>query len=238
LRLRRGVVVLSCSLLASCGGGGSSNITGSSSTPAPPAIAVQLTPAAGSLTFEYGPGNSFGTVTPTLNWSAQVIAPASTSEMWVAVRLLNEDGSIECLHDAKNVGAVTAGLRYSASGSDFTIPGFASGFNSPCGDTFLTSVADVQLTDHAPFSSSPVVLQAAQFSYEFQVTRTGYTPTSSGSGGSGGSSGGGSCGAGPSGSTAKCSDGSWSGSQHCSGTCSKHGGVACWVCPGVLCSCG
>jgi hypothetical protein len=35
--------------------------------------------------------------------------------------------------------------------------------------------------------------------------------------------------------TAKCNDGTWSCSQNRSGTCSSHGGVACWVCPGVLC---
>ncbi len=36
--------------------------------------------------------------------------------------------------------------------------------------------------------------------------------------------------------TAKCRDGTWSCSQQRSGTCSSHGGVECWVCPGVLCT--
>ncbi len=36
--------------------------------------------------------------------------------------------------------------------------------------------------------------------------------------------------------TAKCNDGTWSCSQNRSGTCSSHGGVACWVCPGPLCN--
>jgi hypothetical protein len=35
--------------------------------------------------------------------------------------------------------------------------------------------------------------------------------------------------------TAKCQDGQWSCSQDRSGTCSGHGGVACYVCPGPLC---
>lgn len=35
--------------------------------------------------------------------------------------------------------------------------------------------------------------------------------------------------------TARCNDGSWSCSQNRSGTCSSHGGVSCWVCPGPLC---
>ena len=35
--------------------------------------------------------------------------------------------------------------------------------------------------------------------------------------------------------TAGCRDGSWSCSQNRSGTCSSHGGVSCWVCPGRLC---
>jgi hypothetical protein len=35
--------------------------------------------------------------------------------------------------------------------------------------------------------------------------------------------------------TAKCNDGSYSCSQNRSGTCSSHGGVGCWVCPGPLC---
>jgi hypothetical protein len=35
--------------------------------------------------------------------------------------------------------------------------------------------------------------------------------------------------------TAKCKDGTYSCSQNNSGTCSHHGGVACWVCPGPLC---
>lgn len=35
--------------------------------------------------------------------------------------------------------------------------------------------------------------------------------------------------------TARCKDGSYSCSQNRSGTCSSHGGVSCWVCPGVLC---
>lgn len=35
--------------------------------------------------------------------------------------------------------------------------------------------------------------------------------------------------------TAQCRDGSWSCSQNRSGTCSSHGGVSCWVCPGPLC---
>jgi hypothetical protein len=35
--------------------------------------------------------------------------------------------------------------------------------------------------------------------------------------------------------TAQCRDGSWSCSQNRSGTCSSHGGVSCWVCPGRLC---
>lgn len=36
--------------------------------------------------------------------------------------------------------------------------------------------------------------------------------------------------------TARCDDGAWSCSQNRSGTCSYHGGVSCWVCPGILCS--
>jgi hypothetical protein len=40
----------------------------------------------------------------------------------------------------------------------------------------------------------------------------------------------------PSGTTAVCKDGSFSSSQNRSGTCSSHGGVQCWICPGVLCS--
>lgn len=35
--------------------------------------------------------------------------------------------------------------------------------------------------------------------------------------------------------TARCNDGTYSCSQNRSGTCSSHGGVACWVCPGPLC---
>jgi hypothetical protein len=35
--------------------------------------------------------------------------------------------------------------------------------------------------------------------------------------------------------TAKCNDGAYSCSQNRSGTCSTHGGVACYVCPGPLC---
>jgi hypothetical protein len=35
--------------------------------------------------------------------------------------------------------------------------------------------------------------------------------------------------------TAQCKDGTWSCSQNRSGTCSSHGGVSCWVCPGTLC---
>jgi hypothetical protein len=35
--------------------------------------------------------------------------------------------------------------------------------------------------------------------------------------------------------TAKCNDGAYSCSQNRSGTCSSHGGVACYVCPGLLC---
>jgi hypothetical protein len=36
--------------------------------------------------------------------------------------------------------------------------------------------------------------------------------------------------------TAVCNDGAYSCSQNRSGTCSTHGGVKCWVCPGVLCN--
>ena len=36
--------------------------------------------------------------------------------------------------------------------------------------------------------------------------------------------------------TAVCNDGAFSSSQNRSGTCSSHGGVSCWICPGVLCS--
>lgn len=36
----------------------------------------------------------------------------------------------------------------------------------------------------------------------------------------------------PSGATAKCSDGSYSYSQNCSGTCSSHGGVSQWYISG------
>ena len=35
--------------------------------------------------------------------------------------------------------------------------------------------------------------------------------------------------------TARCKDGLWSCSQTRSGTCSGHGGVDCYVCPGPLC---
>jgi hypothetical protein len=40
----------------------------------------------------------------------------------------------------------------------------------------------------------------------------------------------------PSGSTAACKDGSFSQSQNRPGTCSSHGGVLCWICPGALCN--
>lgn len=40
----------------------------------------------------------------------------------------------------------------------------------------------------------------------------------------------------PAGTTAVCNDNSTSQSQNRSGTCSSHGGVKCWVCPGVLCN--
>jgi hypothetical protein len=36
--------------------------------------------------------------------------------------------------------------------------------------------------------------------------------------------------------TARCNDGTYSCSQNRSGTCSSHGGVACWICPGRLCT--
>jgi hypothetical protein len=39
----------------------------------------------------------------------------------------------------------------------------------------------------------------------------------------------------PSGATARCKDRTWSFSQHRSGTCAHHKGVAYWVCPGKLC---
>jgi len=39
----------------------------------------------------------------------------------------------------------------------------------------------------------------------------------------------------PAGATARCNNGQWSMSQNRSGTCSQNSGVACWVCPGVLC---
>lgn len=42
----------------------------------------------------------------------------------------------------------------------------------------------------------------------------------------------GSCGTG----TAVCNDGSYSCSQNRQGTCSSHGGVRCWICPGPLCN--
>ncbi len=35
--------------------------------------------------------------------------------------------------------------------------------------------------------------------------------------------------------TARCNDGTFSCSQNRSGTCSSHGGVSCWICPGRLC---
>ncbi len=35
--------------------------------------------------------------------------------------------------------------------------------------------------------------------------------------------------------TAGCKDGTWSCSRNRSGTCSSHGGVACFICPGPLC---
>jgi hypothetical protein len=40
----------------------------------------------------------------------------------------------------------------------------------------------------------------------------------------------------PAGATAMCKDGTYSQSQNRSGTCSSHGGVSCWICPGALCS--
>lgn len=40
----------------------------------------------------------------------------------------------------------------------------------------------------------------------------------------------------PGGTTAVCNDGTYSQSQNRSGTCSSHGGVRCWVCPGRLCN--
>lgn len=39
----------------------------------------------------------------------------------------------------------------------------------------------------------------------------------------------------PSGATAVCNDNTFSSSQNRSGTCSSHGGVSCWICPGALC---
>jgi beta-lactamase superfamily II metal-dependent hydrolase len=40
----------------------------------------------------------------------------------------------------------------------------------------------------------------------------------------------------PANATAVCKDGYYSSSQNRSGTCSSHGGVSCWICPGTLCS--
>lgn len=40
----------------------------------------------------------------------------------------------------------------------------------------------------------------------------------------------------PAGATARCRNGQWSSSQNRPGTCSSNGGVACWVCPGRLCT--
>lgn len=40
----------------------------------------------------------------------------------------------------------------------------------------------------------------------------------------------------PTGTTAVCNDNTYSQSQNRSGTCSSHGGVKCWVCPGPLCN--
>lgn len=40
----------------------------------------------------------------------------------------------------------------------------------------------------------------------------------------------------PTGTTAVCNDQTFSQSQNRSGTCSTHGGVLCWICPGPLCT--
>jgi hypothetical protein len=70
-------------------------------------------------------------------------------------------------------------------------------------------------------SADQSITLSADTTVNFSLTRTsgGCGPTSA------------SCGA----ATAKCNDGTYSCSQTRSGTCSSHGGVACWICPGTLC---
>ena len=246
------LVVVGLVFLQSCGGGGRTP-TAPAQTPEPP-IALTITPSSGSHNFEFGPGMVIPTITPPITWTVRFRAPASISQQWVRLRLLQPDGRA-CWHSALQAGAVVTGSMYNVTQRDFSLPDNTFR-QSVCGNDFSTSIADVQLTNGAPFPflSNPDIQQGMEFQNAYQFHRVGDlggppqptpapppspgpTPTPGpapspvGFPACPGNPQNASCGV----ATGQCNDNSFTCSQNRQGTCSSHGGLKCVYCPGPIC---
>jgi hypothetical protein len=167
---------------------------------------------------------------------------------WIRIILVRADGA-RCWGDAQPVTAGSGTWR----GSAFSVMGGGAFFEVACGDQHTTTLVEAQFLRATPVwgPPEPQVLFSGRGNYTLRFERTGRgstraqpnpapNPNPPGGGGAGtcdGQPAPNSCqvGNGPPPATARCNDGLWSCSQNKSGTCSGHGGVACWVCPGPLC---
>jgi len=150
--------------------------------------------------------------------------------------VVREEGTTTVVGGATIVVKDTAFSATSDSSGRYSITGVASGNH-----TLRATASGFDLAER----TVTVVGGSATADISMKRTSTG----GGGSGGGGGGSGSGSTcaassipanatciGNGTPPVTAVCSDGAYSCSQNRSGTCSTHGGVKCWVCPGVLCN--
>jgi hypothetical protein len=224
------IVVLAAILLPSCGGGGGS--PAAPSTPPPPApitnsMTAASSPATGSritVTGCDGECTSSLRVEYTITFNQTI-----TGEIYS--QLLDASGR-QCGFSFTAAQAITAGqaIRFTTDV-----------WNIECTGTFSTTQTRATLfsasTAGQPVTSRPGLLaQNFNGGWTFEAKPPVAAPPpppppSSTSCGGGSVPASASCGK----PTAGCKDGTWSCSQNRSGTCSSHGGVSCWVCPGPLC---
>jgi hypothetical protein len=170
---------------------------------------------------------------PEALWAVRFKA-TKTGTLWVRVRLLDAAGAT-CFQSATEVLATVNQSFTVNGGATWSLFSESVNYQNACGETFTIVNVDVNIMDGAPYVSSTPVLVGIQTAKTTSVTKKPTptpTPTPASktcNGASVPSSA--ACGT----PTAKCNDSTWSCSQNRTGTCSSHGGVSCWVCPGPLC---
>jgi len=134
-------------------------------------LTIALAPSDGDVAWERERDGWSVVLTPAPSWKAEFVAPQTTWNLFVVVRLFNQEGTSLLFESVAYLpNGASEGLAYAATGDDFEV---ASGRANRCGDDFTGGSTEVSLTVG---SATSVALESRRVPCALRFSRVRATP--------------------------------------------------------------